>query len=563
MGKRIQKTKRNPISTDWDSLLRLLPGYDPFLTANGCHFDSDAANHALKFFPLFLKHVKGSCAGKPFELQRWQQCVMANLFGWKRPDGTRRFREAFIYVGKKNGKSAWIAGILLYGLVADRESGAEVYSAASSKEQAGLIFSHACGMVKQEKRLLDILAIYGDKGGGQTRSIVYQEKFSTYKVLAADADTVDGVNPHMVGIDELHRHKNPQLSEVLIKSTLTRRQPLVLFTTTADFNRPSACNTKLEYARKVMANKGTPLEPGYDSAFLPCVYECSKDDDWKLPVVWRKANPNMGVTFKEEDFARECQKAQETPSELNNFLRLNLNIVTDSDVSWLSADLWDANAGSVDVEALAGRECFGGLDLSSKFDLTAWVLVFPPLQEDGQWVILPRLWIPADTAVEREQNDRVPYSAWIGGGFMEKTPGNAVDYDWIKQRIRNDAKKFVVKEIAFDPWNALQISIQLGEEGLKCVEFGQGFKSMSEPAKELEKLLRQKRIAHGGHPVLKWMAGNVMLEMDAAGNIKPSKAKSSNRIDGIVGLVMGLGRAIFKKGDEKSAYESQELLVLG
>lgn len=554
-------------SSEIDALLLLIPGYNPQAQAGNCVFDYAAANRVLTFFATVLKHSKGAKAGKPFELEPWQKSTVANLFGWKRPDGTRRYRECLIYIAKKNGKSAFVAGLILYMLGFDGEAGCEVFSAASSRDQAALIFGYAAGMVRAHPKLKKCMSVFGDQGGSQMRSITFASTMSAYRCLSADANTADGVNPHFVAVDEIHRHKSPQLAEVLQKSTAARLQPMVIYTTTADYNRPSLCNTKLAYARTVRDNKGDTASLGYDPGFLPVIFECPKecvsDGSWKTPAVWRLANPNMGVTLSEEFLARECQKAQEMPSELNNFLRLHLNIVTDSDVAWLPADLWDANKGVIVPEELAGRVCYGALDLSSKIDLTAWVKVFPPLGEADPWIIAPTFWVPADTAIERERKDRVPYGVWIQQGFLERTPGSAIDYEFIKQRVRDDAKLFRIQEVAFDPWNAMQIAIQLGEEGIKCVEFGQGYKSMSEPSKEFEKLLRQKRIAHGGHPVLRWMAGNVMLEIDPAGNIKPSKAKSPNKIDGIVGAVMGLGRAILKGGVKPSKYEREGLMVVG
>lgn len=529
----------------WLETLRMLPGYDPLAQAGDCYFDADAAEAACAFFGECIRHVKGKEAGQPFVLEPWQRAVVGNLFGWKRPDGSRRYRECFLYVAKKNGKTAFAAGLLLYVLACDGEQGAEVYSAAATRDQAALVFQHAAGMVRQEPELSRRLRIYGDKGGSQMRSIVVEDDpSSTYKCLASDANTADGSNPHFVIIDELHRHKTPELAEVLQKSTAARRQPLVIYTTTADYNRPSLCNTKLAYARTVRDNKGDPKAPGYAPSFLPVIYECHKDDDWKSPVVWFKANPNLGVTVTEDFLASECQKAQEMPTELNNFLRLHLNIVTDADEAWIPADRWDACGEAFDPAALEGRRAFGAFDLSSKVDLTAWVLLFPPTPEDEKYRLLCRFYVPAEAMHERERRDKVPYGTWARLGLLQTTPGDVIDYDFIEADVLADSKKYDVQEIAYDEWNATQTALHLQEKGLKMVSFGQGYKSMSEPAKEWEKLVIQGLLAHGGHQVLRWMMGNTMIERDPAGNIKPSKKRSPEKIDGVVAGVMALGRAM-------------------
>ena len=560
MARKKPKAKAAPYG-EWDKILRLLPGYDPFKLAGDCLFDEKAADTACDFFLECIKHVKGADAGSPFILSDWQRCVVANIFGWKRKDDTRRFREVFLYVGKKNGKTAFVAGLLLYMLSCDDERGAEVYSVAASRDQAALVFQHAAGMVRQEPELRDRLNVFGDKGGSQMRSIVLVDDPATaYKCMASDANTADGANPHFVAVDELHRHKSAELSEVLQKSTAARRQPLVIYTTTADYNRPSLCNTKLKYARSVRDNPGDEAKPGFDPSFLPVIYECTKEDDPEKVETWRKANPNLGVTITEDFLRREYHKAKETPSELNNFLRLHLNIVTDADEVWITFDKWDACNGAVNADELEGRRCYGALDLSSKIDITCWALIFPPEEGQTVWRFLPRFYVPDDNVTGRERRDHVPYSTWIRQGFMETTPGDVVDYDFIKAQIAADKDRFDIQEIAYDPWNATQIAIQLQEQGLMMVEFGQGYKSMSEPAKEVEKLVISRALAHGGNPVLRWMVGNCMIERDPAGNIKPSKAKSAEKIDGVVTLVMALGRGILQ--EQGSVYESGGLSII-
>jgi phage terminase large subunit-like protein len=544
------------IPEKWLKLFELIPGYDPVAGADAYEFDDVCAEEKIAFFAECLRHAKSTAtvpAGSPFVLEPWQQAVTGCLFGWKHRDTRlRRYRECFLYVPKKTGKTAWAAGMLICMQVTDREFGAELFSAASSKEQASLVFGHVVGMIRQEPTLSDRLRVYGERGGSITRSVVYDDEMSCYQTLAADAGTVDGVNVHFAVIDEVHRHKTPELAEVLQKSTAARPQPLVLYTTTADYKRPSLCNDLLKYAKSVRDNGGDPEKPGWDLAFLPVIYEATKEDDYTSRDVWYRANPNLGVTVSEEFFAREVRKAADSPTTLNNFLRLHLNIVTDADVAFFDMAQWDACAGDVDVEELAGKECYAGLDLATTKDVAALVLLFP---EHGN-AVYPVFWVPRETARKREKQDRVPYVTWAREGFIELTEGNVVNYDAIHERIKQLGKIYNIREIAIDRWNSTQLQTQLVGDGFEVVKFGQGYASMTAPTKELEKLVIAGNLRHGGNPVLRWMAGNTMVLTDPAGNIKPAKDKSAEKIDGIVSLVMALARAMVYQ-DKKSVYSKR------
>jgi len=548
-------------------VIRILPGYDPHDQAGVCRFDEAAAKYAIAFIEECCKLAKGSAvraAGTPFILEPWQKAIVANLFGWKRPDGSRRYRECLIYVAKKNGKTAFVAAMMLFVLCCDNEFGAELYSAASCKEQAALLFSHAIGMVRQEPELSSRLTVYGAKGGSQQRSIVYEQMMAAYKCLCADADTGDGVNPHFAAIDELHRHASPELAEVLQKSTAARRQPLVIYTTTADYNRPSLCNTMVKRAREVRDNKGDTAQPGYDPAFLPVVYEADAKDDFKLPATWRKANPNMGVTVTTEFLARECLKAQEMPTELNNFLRLHLNIVTDADEAWMPAESWRKCSGLKDGETpqqwrarklrdLKGRPCYVGLDLSAKIDITAKVDIFRPQSAGEPWVIIPYFWVPGETAKHKEKTDRVPYSTWQRQGFVTMTDGNEIDTQAIRTALNDGDKVYPIKDVGYDEWNATELSRQLREEdgfGERMVSVRQGTKTLSDPMKEVEAMVAGGRIEHGNNPVMAWMMGNVTAKRDENGNIQPNKKKSTGKIDGPVALFTGMARALVAPADD-------------
>ena len=540
-------TTRSESSSSWPELLRSLPGYDPFASAGECSFDEETAQRAIAFFEECLIHIKGERAGERFLLEPWQKAIVANLFGWKRADGTRRYREALIFVPRKNGKSLIAAGLCNYMLFCDGEPGAESYCAAAERDQAALVFDVAKQQVLREPTLARFAKVY-------QKAIAVESVASSLKAISADASTKHGYNAHCVVIDELHAQRNADLVEVLLTSTAARRQPLVVHITTSDFDRESICNSKYDYATKV---RDGVIE---DPSFLPVIYEASRDDDWTDPTTWAKANPNLGVSVSREYLEHECRRAQDSPTYENVFKRLHLNIKTEQDVRWLSLATWDASAGHVDPEELRGRECFGGLDLASTTDVAAFSLVFP---QSGSYSVLPFFWIPEENARERERRDRVPYLTWARQGLVEMTPGKVIDYTFIRKRIGELAEQYQIREIAVDRWGAAQITGQLADDGHAMVLFGQGFVSMSEPSKELERLVLSARLRHGGNPVLRWMASNVCVEMDAAGNIKPSKRRSSEKIDGVVATVMALGRATVAKPPFRSVYEDRGILVLG
>lgn len=514
----------------WRRLFKLLPGYDPIATAGDCTFDWKTADKVCDFFPSYMTHIEGELAGQPFVLADWQQALIGCAFGWKRPNGLRRYREVFQYVPRKNGKTAMIGALLNLVCFGDREPGAQVYSAAADREQATLVYRQALGMILNKPELEELVQHYKSY-----KSIQYPNNV-IYKALSADAETKHGFNSHFIVVDELHAQPNRDLVDVLITSTGARRQPMIWYITTADFERESICNEKLDYAHKVQ--QGIIA----DSSFLPCVFEASIDDDWESPATWRKANPNYGVSISAEYLERECQRAKDQPTYLNTFKRLHLNIKTTSDVAWFDIQNdWDACGEPFSWEELEGRECYAGLDLSTTTDISSFVLVFPPLEEDGEVFVIPSFWVPGDSAERRERRDRVPYITWNRESLITMTEGNVVDYRIIRRDINALSERFNIRQIAADRWNATQLLTDLMDDGFDVVQFGQGYKDMSAPAKDLEALVRSKRLRHGGNKVLRWMASNVMIEEDAAGNIKPSKKKSTERIDGIVSTVMGLG----------------------
>ena len=545
-AKKRELDKRYKVPRKWSAILRLIPGYDPFRDAEDCYFDAEAADLAVGFFEDCLHHVKGEKAGQPFILERWQKAAIGNLFGWKRPDGTRRYRTALFYIPRKNGKTTLAAGVVNYCLFAEDEPGAEIYSAAAERDQAAMVFNQAKSMVQMEDEL-------SSRGTVYQRSIVLNDDSGFYKPISADASTKHGYNVSVAVVDELHAQKNRDLVDALETGTAARRQPLMLHITTADFDRPSICNEIHDYACKVRDGVIN------DQTFLPVLYEPKETelDKWDDPKVWKKVNPNLEKSFRMSYMVNKCKKAKEVPSFENTFKRLHLNMKTEQAVRWLPLDKWDQGA-IMDETDFSLVKWYAGLDLASTTDIAAFVLYSP----DNDCVV-PFFWIPEDTAYDRERRDRVPYLTWAREGLINLTPGNVIDFDFIRRDINEAGKIYNIQEIAVDRWGSQQISTQLAGDGFEIVTFGQGFASMAAPTKELEKLVIGGDLKHGANAVLRWMASNVAVETDAAGNLKPSKKKSFEKIDGIVALIMAVGRAIAEDGEtEESVYQERGIRLL-
>lgn len=508
----------------------------------GLYFDAQAAAIAITFFKL-LKHSKGEWAGRPVLLEPWQEFIVGSLFGWKGADGLRRFRTSYLEVARKNGKTTMAAGVGLYLLLADGEPGAEIYSAATKRDQARISHSEATRMAKASPQIRREVRIFKD-------NIHIVDTASKFEPLGADADTMDGLNVHGALVDELHAHKSRDTWDALDTATGARRQPLMFAITTSGFNRQTLCWEQHEYAQKVLEGV---LD---DDSFFGVIYTLDESDDWENESNWVKANPNLGVCKKREDMQRKAARAKEMPSALNAFLRLELDVWTQAETKWVPFEHWRECGQAVDGEGLRGRTCYGGLDLSSNVDVSAFVLLFPPQTDQDGYQVLCRFWIPEEAMHERTRKDRVPYEAWVRQGFITATSGNVIDYDWILHQIDEDMQAYDIQEVAFDRWGATKIQTDLMELGGDdwLVQFGQGFRSMSPPMKDLESLILGHKLAHGNNPVLTWMANNLVARQDPAGNIKPDKAKSTEKIDGMVALIMALDRALRHTGKKKSVY---------
>lgn len=517
----------------------------------GLRWDPDAAQHAIDFFG-FLRHSKGEWAGTRFDLEHWQQFIVGSIFGWKRKDGLRRFRTAYIEIPRKNGKSTLAAGIGLYLLVADGEPGAEIYSAATKRDQAKIVWGEGARMVKRSP------ALSGRVQALKTAITVEQEA-STWLPLGADEDTLDGLNIHGAIIDELHAHKGRGVWDVLDTATGSRRQPLIFAITTAGTDRQSVCYEQHEYALGLL--KGTIRDDSY-FVFVATLDEGARWDD---PAEWQKVNPNWGISVKPDDMERLAAQAKHMPGKLNAFLRLRLNVWTQQVDRWINLDLWDEQGRIVKEEQLKGRLCYGGLDLSSVTDTTAWVLVFPYEDDPEEIDVLARIWVPEARLDDERNRYRDQYHQWARAGFLRTVPGDAIDYSFIKAQVLRDAETFRLVDLNVDRlFQGHQLSVELAEElgEERVVGMGQGFLSMAAPMQEFERRLLTKKVHHGGHPVLRWMADNVAVKQDPAGNLKPDKASSQGRIDGIVALVMALDRAMRHEAPKTSVYEERGRIFL-
>ena len=501
--------------------------------AKTSHYDKDAADFAVMFIES-LSHTKGTWAGKPFELIDWQEQIIRDLFGVLKPNGYRQFNTAYIEIPKKQGKSELAAAVALLLLCGDGEERAEVYGCAADRNQAKIVFDVAVDMVRFCPALSKRVKILESQ-----KKITYLPTNSSYQVLSADVANKHGFNTHGVIFDELHTQPNRKLFDVMLQgSGDARMQPLYFLITTAGNDTNSICYEVHQKAIDIA--EGRKVDP----TFYSVIYGAAEDEDWTDPEVWKKANPSLGITVGIDKVKAACESAQQNPGEENAFRQLRLNQWVKQSVRWMPMEKWDVCAFPVSEDDLEGRICYGGLDLSSTTDITAFVLVFPPLDEDDKYYVLPYFWIPEETLDLRVRRDHVPYDLWERQGTLMTTEGNVVHYGYIEKFIERLGEKFNIREIAFDRWGAVQMVQNLEGMGFTVVPFGQGFKDMSPPTKELMKLVLEEKIAHGGHPVLRWMMDNIYIRTDPAGNIKTDKEKSTEKIDGAVATIMGLDRAI-------------------
>lgn len=531
-----------------------LAGYNPVATApDGCWFDSDAAQLVLEFFPRFLTHQAGPAAGQPYELNPWERDVAATIFGWKRENGTRRYREAFIGIPRKNSKTTFCAGLALFGLLCDGEQAASVVCAASTRDQAKHVFSPAMWNVRKNAALATRCKILE----AQNRIINGE---SLFKAVAADAGPLHGENISIGIIDEIHTQPNRDLYDVLKTSQAVRRQPLIISITTAGHDKESICYELWEHSRKV--RDGIVDDP----YFLPVVYEIRDGEDWKDPRVWARVNPNLGRSVSLEYLNEAFQRALKIPAFENTFRNLHLNEWTESAERWISSEAWDACQGEIPAE-LTGLKCYAGLDLASVGDITALVYVF---LDDEKAYIVPHFWCPEETVKNAPKKYQRQYQRWVEQGLLVATPGANMRYEYVRDQIEADAARYNIREVAFDAWQALDTYNYLTQQvGLECVQVPQGFGGMSPLTKIVEDAILGRDLVHDGNEIMRWMVASTVVDIDNNGNRKPSKKKSHGRdeskgkIDGVIALTMALGRARQGNDDgEATYYEDHELEIV-
>lgn len=526
-----------------------IPNYDPFRDAGDCYFDVELAEMAVEFFAEFLTHIEGELAGQPFVLEQWQRGIVLNLFGWRNPDGTRRYRELFVYVPRKNGKSTLIAGLMILLLCMDNEYGGQLYAAAGDEDQARVLFDMGKEMVRNEPRLEDRLDV-------MAREIVRPETNSRYRVIDSKPGTKHGLNAMAAAVDELHVHPDGELFHVLETSTGARRQPLMIGITTADVDQPSFCNDKLREAEEVVSGTNP------DRALLPVIYQASPTDDPMSPETWAKANPNLGVSIKREYLERQAQKASRSPAMMAVFKRLHLNVRTSFSNSWMVLEDWDRCGGHVDPDELVGTAACGGLDLGTSGDVSAFVEAFP--LGDDVIALVCKFWVPSYRIEVEPETRGVDWLRWVTEGWVEVHDGRTTDHrkitEYIAERRVHHSLTTVVLDRAFQ---AHQVACDLVEAGIDVTAMGQGFFSMGVPTREFSDRVLSRKLRHGGNPVLRWMIGGTKVDQDPAGNLKPNKRNSSVKIDGVVAAIMAITPLVLGGGgDEWTVYDDRDPYTL-
>ena len=516
-------------------------------------FDEKKARRVIRFIEC-LKHTKGEFHGKPFKLLPWQEKIIRDVFGTVRDKdpSMRQYNQVYIEIGKKNGKSELGAALALNMLINDDEWKAEVYSCASDRQQAAIVFDVAVDMVRQNPTLSKLIKIIPS-----TKRMVYQPTGSIYQVLSSEVATKHGLNVSACIFDELHTQPTRALYDVMTQgSGDARKQPLWFFLTTAGTDRNSVCWEVHQKALDILEGRK------HDPRFYPVVYGLPDDADWQDEQNWYKCNPSLGYTITIDKVRDAYHKALETPADENMFRQLRLNQWVKQSIRWMPMDKWDECGAPVIPGDLDGRICYAGLDLSSTGDLTTLVLVFPPSDESEPYQILPFFWLPEETLPLRVRRDHVMYDVWEKQGFLQTTEGNVVHYVFIEKFICELGEKYNIREIAYDRWNATQMVQNLEDDGFTMIPFGQGFRDMSPPTKELMRLVLEHRLAHGGHPVLRWNMDNAFVRTDPAGNLKIDKQKSTEKVDGAVALVMALDRAMKNQNSGGSVYDEREMIFL-
>ena len=495
-----------------------------------------------------LPHVKGPLAGEPIQLEPWQAFILTTVFGWVKSNGSRRFRRSYIEVPRGNAKSTLSSAVALYMLAADREGGAEVYSLATTRDQARIVFGDAQTMARRSPGFRRRFSV--EVGAHNMHVLASGSKF---EALSAEGSTLDGLNIHFGCVDELHAHKTRTVYDVVETGTGKRDNSLLWVITTAGSNRAGICYEVRTFVTKLLDGVFE------DDSQFGIIYGLDDGDDWTAESALIKANPNWDISVKPEVLLPLQAKAMQLPSAVNNFKTKHLNEWVNADTAWMDMRAWDACADStLDIEAFIGQPCWIGLDLASKTDIAALVLVFPHPEIADAYAVFGKYYLPEDTVSSAGNRQ---YEGWMRTGRLTVTPGNVIDFGWIEADLLEMASRFEVQAVAFDPFQATQLSTRMLSEGLPMIEVRPTVLNFSEPMKTLEALVLQKKLAHDSDPVLTWMASNVVAHLDVKDNIYPRKERAENKIDGIVALIMALSRAI-KPGENVVLGSDYELMLL-
>lgn len=509
-------------------------------------FDVELANLRIDFYEM-CRHYKGDVAGQPIKPELWQCFIQGSVFGWvDKKTGKRRFKEVYEQIAKKNGKSTDAATTGLYCMTVDGEAGAEVYSAATTRKQARIIFETARQMISASPELKTLY-------NSLTNNINVPQMASKFEPVSSEAETLDGLDIHCALVDELHAHKTRAVYDILKGGTAARSQPLIWVVTTAGYNLNGICKERYDYSVKVLEGS---VE---DDTLFAYIAQIDEGDDPFDENVWIKANPNLGVSVKIDDLRRKANEAKEIHSAYNMFLCKHLNIWVNASESWMDMQKWNVSGKDM-FPILKNKMCWVGVDLSSKLDLTSVVAIFP--LDDGYFAVLHRSFIPEATINEKERIDKVPYSAWVRDGYITAIPGETIEQSWIEDYIKGLSRKYKIQEICYDPWNASEFGQHMEAENFICVEVRQGYKTLSEPMKDIEKLVYDGKLIHLNDPVLRWAASNVVATRDATDNIKPDKSQSTQKIDPVVAMITGHSRAMLRPVVDLNAYINSDDYIM-
>lgn len=528
--------------------------WDAAAGVTGNWFDHDLAEYvATVLWTSLFFHTEGRWAGKPFVLAKWQEIIVRLLVGWKNAEGFRHFRRLILWIARKNGKSEFLAALGLLFFVCDGEKGGQGYNFARNEKQGSVIYKKMRAMIAMSPKLR------GAMHKPTKRTFYHPELNAVWELLPGNAEGKHGLSASVIIGDEAHECVDDTLYNTLHQSTAARDQPIELIASTAG-HRGRRWGWKLyEECEQILDGRL------HQATTLAVIFAADKDATLEDDQALRDANPNLGISPKLEYLLEERGKARENPRLENDFRRYHLNQWTDQVTRWIPLPKWDACAtrkawNKADWEAfretLRGRACFAALDLSSVRDVTALVYLFPPSEDDPHWRLYFRFFVPEESAEERTRTDRVEYERWVREGAMEATPGNVVDQDAVKKAVLEDGEFFKILQLGVDPWNATKLNAELLDEGVPVINMRQGIPTLGGPSKEFERMVFAAELDHGGHPVARWMVGNAAIRFDSNGNFKPDKEKSSEKIDGVVAMVMAVGLAC-ANDNETSVYETR------